>query len=220
MTTQNKPTTNIDHIIYTTPDLQQGIDEIEALFGERPYFGGQHLGKGSHNALLSLGKDVYLEIIAPDPQQPEPESSRSFALDSRSKPQLATWAAATNDMSAIIEQAIQAGYDPGKLTAGGRLTDDGVQLSWQSTRRVEASQGKTPPGDWLIPFVIYWGDTPHPASSKPSQCRLITLEATHPNPASIQQMLSALGLTIQVTQSDQIGLKATLDTPNGRVVLK
>ena len=161
-----KPTTNIDHIIYTTPDLQQGIDFFEELLGERPYFGGQHLGKGSHNALLSLGRNVYLEIIAPDPNQPEPETPRSFALDNRPTPQLATWAAATSNMLATIEQARLAGYDPGELVSGGRLTDDGVQLKWQSTKRPESLLGTTPPGDWLVPFIIYWGDTPHPASAK------------------------------------------------------
>lgn len=219
MTTQTKPITTIDHIIYTTPDLEQAIDTIESLFGERPYFGGQHLGKGSHNALLSLGKDVYLEIIAPDPKQPEPETPRSFALDKRTSPQLATWAAATNNMPATIAQAQQAGYDPGELVDGGRLTDDGIQLVWQSTKRPESLDGTTPPGDWLIPFVIFWGDTPHPSAAKPSQCQLVSLEATHPEPDSIQQMLSALGLEMTVTKGETIGLKAVVDCPNGRVVL-
>ena len=156
-----------DHIIYAVPDLETGMDTIEALLGERPIFGGQHLGKGSHNALLSLGEDVYLEVIASDPTQPEPAAARSFGLDRLTEAQLATWAARTTDIEATIRQARAAGYNPGDLVAGGRTRDDGLRLSWQSTSRPEAARGETPPGDWLIPFVIDWGDTPHPAATTP-----------------------------------------------------
>lgn len=214
-----KITPKIDHIIYTVPDLEIGIDIIENLFDERPYFGGQHLGKGSHNALLSLGEDVYLEIIAPDPNQPEPALPRSFALDKRTKPQLATWAASTINMEQTVLQAREAGYDPGDLVDGGRKREDGVQLKWRSTKRPESIQGTTPPGDWLIPFLIDWGNTPHPAQARPSRCRLISLAATHPEPQAVQVMLHALGLEMDITESERIGLIAVIESPNGRVEL-
>ncbi len=209
----------LDHIIYAVPDLKTGMDTIETLLGERPYFGGQHLGKGSHNALLSLGDDAYLEVIAPDPNQPEPTVARSFGLDTLIEARLATWAAATTDMATTVQQAIAAGYNPGELVDGGRLRDDGVQLRWQSTKRPEALQGVAPPGDWLIPFVIAWGDTPHPSQAKPSQSRLVSLELSHPDPTSVQQMLDALGLKMTVVQGETAGLMALIDSPNGRIVL-
>ena len=43
--------------------------------------GGSHPGLGTHNALLSLGDESYLEIIAPDPTQPKPDHPRIFGLD-------------------------------------------------------------------------------------------------------------------------------------------
>src|SRR5690349_1003202 len=78
----------VDHLVWATPDLNRGIDQIENLLGVRPTFGGRHLGRGTHNALLALGNDVYLEIIAPDPEQPDPPTPRAFGVDGVTEPRL------------------------------------------------------------------------------------------------------------------------------------
>ena len=46
----------IDHLIYACPDLDGGVGLIETRFGVRARPGGKHVGLGTHNALLSLGK--------------------------------------------------------------------------------------------------------------------------------------------------------------------
>ena len=71
--------------------------------------GGVHEGAGTHNMLLGLGPDCYLEVIAPDPAQPQPEHPRLFDLDDaavrlmlEAGPALIGWVARTSAMDALV----------------------------------------------------------------------------------------------------------------------
>src|SRR5690606_32822306 len=82
----------IDHLVVTAPSLAEGARFVREALGVEPEPGGKHPRMGTHNLLLRLGNDVYLEVIAIDPGAPAPGHPRWFGLDDApTSPLLATW---------------------------------------------------------------------------------------------------------------------------------
>jgi glyoxalase-like protein len=203
----------IDHLVYATPNLATGIEQIERLLGVRAVPGGQHPGAGTRNALIGLGDETYLEIIGPDPDQPKPARPRRFGIDELKAPRLATWAVKGADLEAIVENAKRHGVDLGQVQSGSRRRPDGVLLSWHLT----VSPVLT--ADGIVPFFIDWGKTPNPAATLPKGCVLVALRSEHPDANRIQAELSALGLNLRVDTGSAPALIATIRTPKGDVEL-
>ena len=82
----------LDHLVYATPDLDASVEALAKHLGTEPVPGGAHPGWGTRNALIGLGTGVYLEIIGPDPSQPDPEGARPFLIDDLTDARLVTWA--------------------------------------------------------------------------------------------------------------------------------
>jgi hypothetical protein len=70
-----------------------------------------------------------------------------------------------------------------------------------------------------VPFLIQWLSEPHPSTTAPSGCRFDNLRAGHPDPASVEAVLDALAVEMEVAKGAAPRLIATLDTPNGRIEL-
>src|SRR5262245_22737988 len=72
--------TELDHIAVVAPSLAAGIAYVHDVLGVEPPKGGAHPLMGTHNHLLRLGDDVFLEVIAVDPDGPRPAHRRWFGL--------------------------------------------------------------------------------------------------------------------------------------------
>ena len=204
----------VDHLVYSAPDLQRGIAQVEARLGVRATPGGQHPGRGTRNALIALGPATYLEIIGPDPEQPAPQAPRVFRIDELHAPQLVTWAAKANDLEQLVRKAERQGITLGEVSAGSRERPDGVRLAWRYTNP------RTVLADGLVPFFIDWGQTPHPAQGAAAGITLVDLRAEHPEPEQAQALLARLGLALPVTSGPGPALIATIDGPRGPVELR
>jgi hypothetical protein len=203
----------IDHLVFATPNLAAGVDQVEKLLGVKAVPGGQHPGAGTRNALIRLGELTYLEIIGPDPDQPKPASSRRFDIDDLKSSRLVTWAAKGTDLDALVRNSKQHGVDLGQVQAGSRRRPDGVLLAWKTASPALNADG-------IIPFFIDWGTTPHPASSLPKVCTLVALRAEHPDADRVRAELSSLGLNLRVDARPAPALIATIHTPHGDVELR
>jgi hypothetical protein len=69
------------------------------------------------------------------------------------------------------------------------------------------------------PFLIQWETADHPSRTAPAGCSLLDLEAEHPHPETIQPMLDALGVDLQVSEGGRPALLATIECTRGTVVL-
>jgi hypothetical protein len=204
--------TQLDHLIFAALDLDDGVREIEGRFGVRAGGGGQHAGLGTHNKLVALGPTSYLEIIAPDPSQPDPADPRPYGVDGITGSGLVGWAMACEDIEAAVEKARGAGFDPGDVIDGHRLTADGTVLRWRSTSNARTAG--------LIPFLIDWGSTPHPAASSRPGLRLDSLHIEHPSPEVIRRALRALDADVDVRPAESAAVVARLTGPNGSAELR
>src|SRR5262245_22074281 len=99
----------VDHLVYATPDLNRGIDEIEKLLGVRASPGGQHPGRGTRNALLALGPATYLEIIGPDPEQALPKTPPPFGIGNLKESRLVTWVVKSDNLEKLRQETVHNG---------------------------------------------------------------------------------------------------------------
>ena len=204
----------LDHLVYGTPDIEETVDWLEHQTGVRATPGGQHLGHGTRNALMALGPATYLEILGPDPQQPEPDEPRWLGIDDLDTPRLITWAATASPVAPFAEEATALGISLGQVQPAHRRPPEGVDLHWELTDPSVMLAGG------LVPFFIDWGSGPHPADTAPGGVTITALQAEHPEPDAVASLLKDLDLNLEVTQGPRAALVAILECPKGTVELR
>ena len=202
-------TTHLDHLVVTAPTLDAGAEWVHQVLGAECQPGGTHARMGTHNRLLRLSADTYLEIIAADPSAPSTGRPRWFSLDElspNSRPRLAAWVARTNDLTAAVSASP---YPVGLIESMSR-----GGLKWQITVPTDGSL----PFGGAGPFLIQWDGLSHPASRLPDDgYSLVRLELTLPRSDRLNATLEAIGFQgpVIVGHDDAIVLTALIETPLG-----
>jgi Glyoxalase-like domain len=204
----------IDHLVLAGPDLDGLVAWFVAVSGVDPAPGGAHVGLGTRNALVGLGGSTYLELVGPDPDQPEPDAPRPFGVDELEEPRLVTWCLRpTIPLGEAVEVTRRHGWDPGSIAAMSRRRPDGELLRWRLTLRPMV------PEVAAVPFFIDWLDSEHPTASLPMAVALTSLTVSHPDPDRLASLLAALGAAGVTVTGGSPSLVAALMTPNGLVEL-
>jgi len=202
---------SLDHIVVVAESLEEGRAFVEARLGVPLQNGGKHALMGTHNLLLGLADGLYLEVIAVDPEAPDPGRNRWFGLDEfRGSPRLTNWVGRSDDIAADMERAFGSGTGPTQLSRG--------DLRWQMS---VIDEGQTP-FEGLVPMMLDWGDGPKAADRlTPNGCRLKRLVLAHPDVESLRNAL--IGLVndplVQVEECSVPTISAVLNTPHGEVTL-
>src|SRR3989337_4603552 len=114
----------LDHFVWGAPDLDQGVEEIAAVLGVRPGYGGEHPGLGTRNALLSAGEGLYFEVIAPDPAQ-SLEGNFGGVLARLPRGELVTFAVRTSDLGTLASKVEAASISSTGVMGKERRAPDG-----------------------------------------------------------------------------------------------
>jgi hypothetical protein len=200
----------IDHLILGVNDLDRGMAEFAQKTGVTPVKGGVHPGRGTQNALASLGDGRYIEILAPS-HEPGTTAEDVAAFQTLTP---MGWALHTTDMVKAVAEMRAAGFAMSEIKPGARTRPDGVKLSWQTA---EVS------GDGLeaAPFLIRWGvGTPHPSAQSPTGCNFRSANIQLPNPAPLARFLQVAGVNVSVERGVPMHMTITLACPAGVVTFR
>jgi hypothetical protein len=168
----------LDHLVIAARTLGEGAAYVRERLGVECAPGGKHPAMGTHNMLLSLGPEAYLEVIAVDPEAAAPARPRWFELDTpamkarlASGPALVHWAERTTDL-----EREAAAYPV-------RLAIESFSRGPYRWRMALTADGSFPGGGGL-PTLIQW-DGPHPCAALPdSGVRLERLRHENGAPAA------------------------------------
>jgi len=205
----------LDHLTLIAPSLEEGAAHVHACLGIDLPAGREHPDMGTHNRLLRLGDDVYLEVIALNPAAPPPAQARWFGLDDQDAVReawsrghrLRGWVARTQQMDAVLAQH-------------GHLLGRKTQLSAGAAPPYffAIPPGGALPLAGLAPSVIDRGQRPPPIAAMPDLgAQLGSFTVEHPDPAMVRDLYAALGIAHapQVEKGATFRYRAEISMPGG-----
>ncbi len=190
-----------DHIAISAETLAAGTAHVESTLGVTLGPIGHHPLMATHNRLLALG-DIYLEVIAIDPDAPKPAWPRWFDLDHfAGPPRLTNWVARTDDLATALTQTLPGTGTPVALSRG--------KYRWQMA---VPPDGKLPLNG-THPALIQWEGPHHPTQALPeAHIRLTRLTLSHPQADLLRPLITDPRIHL-IPRT--LNLSADFDTPNG-----
>ena len=206
----------IDHVVIGATNLIAGTNYLETKLKTKLSPGGEHKVMSTHNKLLKLQSNMYLELIANNPHANTPFRPRWFSLDEsnikekiKNTPRALCWVLEVNNLEDTVKQC---GYNPGEILQLSR--DD---LKWKVTI---PSDGKLI-DNGVLPIIIEWPNNQHPSNKlNNSNISINKLNLFHPEPNKIQKIISNLIDLDLINISEGLPkMELVLKTRIGKVVI-
>jgi len=200
-----------DHLVVGIRSLAEGIGQFKHLAGVEAVAGGTHPGRGTENALVSLGPGEYLEIIAP---QAETRLSDSDAkLRELDRLTIVSWAVAVDNADNVRETLKAKGFATTLPQHGSRVTPSGERLGWEVFKVSDAKITGAP-------FFIEWSETTqHPSTTAPAGCARERFRIQTPASSRLSTLFKAIELAGVTVTNGALALEAVITNGARRAIL-
>lgn len=208
---------NIDHFAIGASSLENGVRTLKENLGVEVPNGSKHDAMSTHNCVMQSGNESFLELIAIDPDAPDPGRVRWFTLDDpkttarlAERPRALCWVVNTNNLDEVVKAS--------PVDLGEIITFVRGERSWRLTVPKDGHL----PENALLPAFIEWSPGPHPSTAQQDLgVQLQQVRLTHPDPQSLTAMLKTLQVDhlATVQQGEQPALAFELSSPTGTTLI-
>lgn len=206
----------IDHFAIGADTLAQGVAAMKDALGVEVPQGSKHGAMSTHNCVMQAGNESFFELIAIDPEAPDPGRTRWFTLDDsatqdrlKARPRALCWVVNTNDLDAVIAASP---VDLGEIVNFQR---------GDRTWRLTVPKNGHLPENGLLPAFIEWSPGPHPSTGQQNLgVTLSKVQVQTPDSERMKEMFEKLQISHLAEISEgPAALSFVLESPNGTVTL-
>ncbi|MBT29193.1 MAG: hypothetical protein CMO01_05985 [Thalassobius sp.] len=209
----SKEKIKIDHIILAINALDLGIEKFEELTGLHAEYGGDHSNSFTHNAIVSLNKHTYIEILAPKKGL---DSIPDFFKDFHELKPIG-FAISISEIELLEKSLKNLGFSTQGVEDWSRKKTNGDKLKWKLLQ-VEK------PDINVNPFFIKWSEeTGHPTSEINVYTKLEELELITPFNIEINQILASINSKVdllEIKDGNIAQVILSIQSPKGRITFK
>jgi Glyoxalase-like domain len=176
----------IDHIVLAAPDLEEAMEQFEQMTGIAAKIFGAINGIGIRCARISFNDCTYLEIIAPDANQPGPIGQLIKSKGIKDMTPFA-FAIRSSRVEALNDEVPKFKYVPDHITMfGGKK--DGTPRKWEMLHLYGHSLGG------ICPYFVNWDSTDHPCATLPVVGKLKKFTIRAPSDDPVHELLAHVGV--------------------------
>ena len=188
----------LDHIVFGATSLEEGTNFIENKLVTKLSNVGYHDFMGTHNRVIKVDKDIYLEIISINPRSKAPKEDRWFNLDNpklqqklENSPQIIGYVIETDD-----KEILKHFCAPIKASRGNYKWNFSMPNLESDFLDIELIQ------NGIIPSLINWKSNKPVLQMKDNNFNLnkIEVEITN-NQIQYKNLLNSLGIIEKLTFS-------------------
>jgi hypothetical protein len=174
---------SVDHVVVAVPDLDAAVRDLQKR-GVVCTRGGRHPAHGTHNALARIGADMFMEVLAADPNADSARrSTRGVAIAAVQRATVHELILREPDEDRL--DAVRRICDVGEPRVGRRVNERGPDVSFVLTPW--RTRGGT-----VLPELIRW-TSERPGDALPASNVRARLRWSHPQIDDVLAALAAVG---------------------------